>query len=113
LSSFAKGGGSAVALLLLLPLPLLFLLSSRRDAVAVAFVLASLSVIPEADLPFALLLLFGLAWGFSPTTKSRQEALPLCRRPERSPKGEATDLLPLLLLFQTHPKNKSKKVTNF
>src|ERR1700733_9201975 len=28
-----------------------------------------------------------------------QSALPLCRRPERSPKGEAARLLPLLLLL--------------
>jgi hypothetical protein len=33
---------------------------------------------------------------FTPASKPRRKAIPLCRRLERSPKDEATDLLPLL-----------------
>jgi hypothetical protein len=54
-------------------------------------------------LPLSLLLhlplSLGLERGFSPACKSAAKRPPFCRRRERSPKGEATDLLPLSLLL--------------
>jgi hypothetical protein len=64
------------------------------------------------------LLLFGLAWGFSPTKSSRRKALPLCRRPERSPKGEATRSIAFAFVVafafpEPHPKINLKTEEKF
>jgi hypothetical protein len=72
-------------------------------ALAVVFVVAVTVVSLSLHLPLSLLLhlplSLGLERGFSPACKSAAKRPPFCRRRERSPKGEATDLLPLSLLL--------------
>jgi hypothetical protein len=58
----------------------------------------AVAVAPAVAVALAVVFAFEIERGFSPASKpSREAALPLCRRQERSPKGEATRLLPLLL----------------
>jgi hypothetical protein len=58
----------------------------RQTEVALAF---------ASDVPLAFA--FVIERGFNPASRQPRSGLPLCRRPERSPKVEATDLWPLLL----------------
>jgi len=76
-------------------------------AVAVAFAFAFAFAF---DVAFA----FGIELGFSPASSQPQTALPLCRRLQRSPKGEATDyclcffgLAPTAIIFLRFPPKKS------
>jgi hypothetical protein len=83
---------------LLLPV-LLFVISQRSGEICCGLCLCFLVVIPEGDL--LLYLQLGLERDFSPASKpprsGHHTALSSVEGLERSPKGEATDLLPLFL----------------
>jgi hypothetical protein len=72
---------------LLSPLPLLLLLS-----LPLPFVIA-ITVVVGVGVGVAV----GIEPGFSPASKPAATRPPLCRRLERSPKGEATDSIAVVL----------------
>jgi hypothetical protein len=48
---------------------------------------------------FAFAFVFGIERASAPRLAQPRSGLPLCRRPERSPKGEATDLIAVAFAF--------------
>jgi hypothetical protein len=72
--------------------------SAVAAAFAFAVAFAAAYVVP---LPFAIAIAaavaVGIEPGFSPASKPAAKRPPLCRRLERSPKGEATDSIAVVL----------------